>query len=84
MDLEEASDTAEAREATAGAILPEEEEMEEVDVIPEEVNINNKFPKLLMDLDSSTSEMEPELNIIHLLTTLKRYSTSSLEKRKRC
>ena len=44
----------------------------------------NKFLKLLVDLDSSTSETELELNTIHLLTTFQSYSTSSLEKRKRC
>ena len=59
----------------AMAILPEEEDMEEVEgVILEEVNIHsNTSLELLMDLDSSTSEMEPELNITHLSTTLQMY-----------
>ena len=70
----------------AMAILPEEEEIEEVEVvIPEEVNINsNTSLEMLIDLDSSTSEMAPELNITHLLTTLQRYSANSLMKRNRC
>ena len=67
--LEEVFDAAEAEEA-AKTILEEEE------VILEEVNFN-KFLEPLMGLDSSTSEMEPGLNITHLLTTLHTYSESS-------
>ena len=37
-----------------------------------------------LGLGSSTSGMKPELNTIHLLTTLQKYSTSSLEKKRRC
>ena len=68
----------EAGEA-AKAILPEEVEED----IREEANFN-RFLELLMDLDSSISEMEPQLNTIHLLTTLHTYSASFLEKSKRC
>ena len=57
--------------------------MEEVEVIPEEVNYNRSLERL-MDLDSSTSVMEPGLNIIHPLPILHTYSTSFLEKSEKC
>ena len=56
--------------------------VEEVEVIPEEANFN-RFLELLMDLDSSISEIDSGLNTTHLLPTHHIYSTSSLEKSKR-
>ena len=59
--MEEVSGAAEAKEAAeeAAKLIPEEEEIvEEVEVIPEEVNYNRSLERL-MDLDSSTSAMEP-------------------------
>ena len=67
----------EAGEA-AKAILPEEVEED----IREEANFN-RFLELLMDLDSSISEIDSGLNTTHLLPTHHIYSTSSLEKSKR-
>ena len=63
-------------------VIPEEEEIME-EVIPEEaeVTINNASQEPLIILVSSTSVMEPELNTIQILTTLQKYSTSSLVKR---
>ena len=69
VNSEEVSGPAEAEEAAdeTAELIPEEEEIvEEVDVIPEEVNQNRSLERL-MDLDSSTSVMEPVLNIIHPL-----------------
>ena len=78
--------TAEAKEAAeeAAKLIQEEEEIvEEVEVIPEEVNYNISLEQL-MDLDSSTSAMEPGLNIIHPLPIVHTYSTSFLEKSEKC
>ena len=61
VDLEEVSGAAEAEEAAeeAAKIIQEEEEIvEEVEVIMEEVNCNRSLEQL-MDIDSSTSVMEP-------------------------
>ena len=83
-------DAAEAKEAAeeAAEAIPEEEEIveeivEEVEVIPEEVSYNRSLERL-MDIDSSTSAMEPGFNIIHPLPILHTYSTSSLEKSDKC
>ena len=57
VDSEEVSGAAEAEEA-AELIQEEEEIVEEVEVIMEEVNCNRSLEQL-MDLDSSTSGMEP-------------------------
>ena len=59
--MEEVSGAAEAEEAAeeAAKLIQEEEEIvEEVEVIMEEVNCNRSLEHL-MDLDSSTSAMEP-------------------------
>ena len=72
VDSEEVWGTAEAEEAAeeAAKAIPEEEEIvEEEEVIPEEVNYNRSLERL-MDLDYSTSSMEPGLNIIHPLPIL--------------
>ena len=61
VDSEDVSDTAEAEEAAeeAAKIIQEEEDIvEEVDDIMEEVNCNRSLEQL-MDLDASTSAMEP-------------------------
>ena len=65
VDLEEISGGAEAEEEAeeaaeeAAKIIQEEEEIvEEAEVITEEVNCK-RFLEQLMDLDSSTSAMEP-------------------------
>ena len=86
VDSEEVSGAAEAEEAAeeAAEAQPEEEEIvEEVEVIPEEVNCN-RYLERLMDLDSSTSVIEPGLNTIHPLPILHTYSKSSLEKSDKC
>ena len=57
--------------------------MKEVEVIMEEVNCNRSLEHMI-DLDSSTSAMEPGYNIIHPLPILHTYSTSFLEKSKKC
>ena len=72
VDSEEVSDAAEVEEAAKEAAegIPEEEEIEEeVEVILEEVNYNRSLERL-MDLDSSTSAMEPGLNTTHPLPIL--------------
>ena len=61
VDLEEVSGAAEAKEAAeeeADFIQEEEEIVEELEVITKEVNYN-RYLEQLMDLDSSTSAMEP-------------------------
>ena len=59
--------------------------MEEVEeVIPEEVNFQTMFPKLLMDLHSLTLVMALELNTIHPLNIPQRYTISSPKKRRIC
>ena len=59
--MEEVSGAAEAEEAAeeAAELIQEEEEiLEEVEVIPEKVNYNRSLEQL-MDIDPSTSVMEP-------------------------
>ena len=66
VDSEEVWGAAEAKEAAeeTAELIPEQEVIvEEVEVIPEEVNYNRSLERL-MNLDSSTSEMEPGFNII--------------------
>ena len=61
--MEEVLGAAKAKEAAE--LIPEEEEIvQEVEVIPEEVNYNRSLERFI-DLDSSTSAMELGLNIIH-------------------
>ena len=54
----DAAEVEEVAEEAAKAIPEEEEIVKEVEVIPEEVNYNRSLERL-MDLDSSTSVMEP-------------------------
>ena len=61
VDSEEVSGAAEAKEEAkeAAELIQEEEEIvEEVEVIMEEVNCKRSLEQL-MDIDSSTSAMEP-------------------------
>ena len=76
--MEEVLGAAEAKEAAeeVADIIPEEEDIvKEEEVIPVEVNYNRSLERL-MDKDSSTSVMEPGLNIIHPLPFLHTNSTS--------
>ena len=81
-NLDEALDKAEAGEATVENILPEDEEMEEVEVIPEGIMI--LFINTWRVLESSPSVKGPGLNTIQTLPFPKRYSASSMAKREPC